>query len=64
MSSYDGKPWWETVSNQNAPQPPTEFTQGIIGAEQYNKQTGASKMLLGIVAGYLIGKAAFSRKWL
>ena len=64
MSSKEWKPWWEKVSEFDTPHEKEEFLRGAMGASPRPQQTLTSTILLGLVAGYVGGKAAGSRKWL
>ena len=61
MSSKDWKPWWEKISDYDTPHEKEEFMRGMVGAKPRGPQISASNIFLGLLAGYVGGKAASSR---
>jgi len=63
MSSQEWKPWWKKVSEVQTTNEVDEFMRGAAGINTSPKQNATSTILLGLLAGYVGGKAASSRKW-
>jgi hypothetical protein len=64
VDSSNWKPWWKRISEFDTPHEKAEFMRGVAGAKPSGQMTNTSAILLGLVAGYVGGKAADSRKWL
>lgn len=60
MSSKDWKPWYEKVADFDTPAEKEEFMKGIAGKGS-GTSISTSNLLLGLLAGYVGGKAAKSK---
>lgn len=61
MSSKDWKPWWEKVADLDTSAEREEFLRGVGGGKPKAPRLGTSSLLLGVLAGYIGGKAAQPR---
>lgn len=55
MPKSNWKPWWERVAELESAREREEFVRGVAGDKP---RTTHSTILLGLVAGYIGGKAA------
>jgi len=59
MPSKNWKPWWEKVGEFDTPHEREEFMRGVAGKRPSSNKSSA--ILLGLLAGYVGGKAAQSK---